>query len=253
MAPLNLLSLQGKVAIVTGAARGIGFEIGRALAQAGARVGLVDINLAEAGQAAAGLEQEGCQALPLYADVSDEEQVKAMVDQVVSAWGRVDILVNNAGICPMTPMLEIRAAEWDRVLGINLKGVFLCSQAVVPEMRRQNAGKIINIASSAGQMGGIAVGVHYSASKAGIFGLTKSLARILAPEIQVNAVSPGTTESEMTRGWQEASILNIVRQIPAGRLGHPADTAAAVLFLASEQAGFITGQTISVNGGLYMP
>jgi 3-oxoacyl-[acyl-carrier protein] reductase len=176
-----------------------------------------------------------------------------MVDQVVSAWGRVDILVNNAGICPMTPMLEIRAAEWDRVLGINLKGVFLCSQAVVPEMRRQNAGKIINIASSAGQMGGIAVGVHYSASKAGIFGLTKSLARILAPEIQVNAVSPGTTESEMTRGWQEASIQNIIRQIPAGRLGHPADTAAVVLFLASEQAGFITGQTISVNGGLYMP
>ena len=113
-------------------------------------------------------------------------------------------------------------------------------------------GKIVNIASSAGQMGGIAVGVHYSASKAGMFGLTKSLARILAPEIQVNAVSPGTTESEMTRNWDETAVRNIVRQIPAGRLGRPSDTAAAVLFMASDEASFITGQTLSVNGGLLM-
>lgn len=252
MATLNQINLAGKTAVVTGAARGIGFEIGRALALAGARVGLVDVNLAEAKQAAATLAEEGCLALPLHADVSDEVQVKDVVEDIVRQWERVDILVNNAGICPMTPLLEITAAEWDRVMAINLKGVFLCSQAVVPAMRRQASGKIINIASSAGQMGGIAVGVHYSASKAGIFGLTKSLARILAPDIQVNAVSPGTTESEMTRGWQDASIENIIRQIPAGRLGRPADTAAAVLFLASEQADFITGQTINVNGGLLM-
>ena len=252
MATLNQIDLAGKIAVVTGAARGIGFEIGRALALAGAQVGLVDVNLEEAEQAAATLTGEGCLALPLHADVSDEAQVRSIVEQIIDRWARVDILVNNAGICPMTPLLEITAAEWDRVMAINLKGVFLCSQAVVPVMRQQASGKIINIASSAGQMGGIAVGVHYSASKAGIFGLTKSLARILAPGIQVNAVSPGTTESEMTRGWQDASIQNIIRQIPAGRLGRPIDTAAAVLFLASEQAGFITGQTINVNGGLLM-
>jgi len=252
VATLNQINLSGKIAVVTGAARGIGFEIGRALALAGAQVGLVDVNLEEAEQAAATLAGEGCLVLPLHADVSDEAQVRTIVEQIIDRWARVDILVNNAGICPMTPLLEITAAEWDRVMAINLKGVFLCSQAVVPVMRQQASGKIINIASSAGQMGGIAVGVHYSASKAGIFGLTKSLARILAPGIQVNAVSPGTTESEMTRGWQDASIQNIIRQIPAGRLGRPVDTAAAVLFLASEQAGFITGQTINVNGGLLM-
>jgi 3-oxoacyl-[acyl-carrier protein] reductase len=249
---MNHIHLAGKTAIITGAARGIGFEIGRALAQAGAKVGLVDVNQAEAAQAAALLSEEGCLALALPADVSDETQVKEMVQQVTRQWGRVDILVNNAGICPMTSLLEITAVEWDRVMAINLKGVFLCSQAVVPVMRRQQVGKIINIASSAGQMGGIAVGVHYSASKAGILGLTKSLARILAPDIQVNAVSPGTTESEMTRSWEDTAVQNIIRQIPAGRLGRPSDTAAVVLFLASEQAGFITGQTINVNGGLLM-
>jgi 3-oxoacyl-[acyl-carrier protein] reductase len=252
MAEMSQIHLAGKTAIVTGAARGIGFEIGRALAHAGAQVGLADVNQAEAGQAAARLAEEGCVALPLYADVSDETQVKEMVEQVTRRWERVDVLINNAGICPMTPLLEITPAEWDRVMAINLKGVFLCSQAVIPLMRRQRSGKIINIASSAGQMGGIAVGAHYSASKAGILGLTKSLARILAPDIQVNAISPGTTESEMTRDWDDAAVQNIVRQIPAGRLGRPSDTAAVVLFLASEQAGFITGQTINVNGGLLM-
>ncbi len=244
--------LENRVAIVTGAARGIGFEIAQRLAQAGARVGLVDISAAEAEQAARQLEQMGCAALPLAADVSDPAQVQAAVRRTLETWARIDILVNNAGICPLTPVLEISAAEWDTVLGINLKGAFLCSQAVIPTMRQQHAGRIINIASSAGQMGGIAVGLHYSASKAGMLGLTKSLARILAPDVQVNAVSPGTTESEMTRGWTEAALQNIVRQIPAGRLGRPADTAAAVLFLASDEASFITGQTLSVNGGLFM-
>ncbi|GAH38811.1 unnamed protein product, partial [marine sediment metagenome] len=155
-------------------------------------------------------------------------------------------------ICPVTPFEEITVEEWDLVLGVNLKGAFLCSKAVAPIMRKQHSGKIINIASSAGQMGGLAVGLHYSASKAGIFGLTKGLARILAPDIQVNAVSPGTTESEMTSGWDQAATDSIVSKIPAGRLGRPIDVAAAVLFLASDVTEFITGQTLSVNGGLLM-
>jgi 3-oxoacyl-[acyl-carrier protein] reductase len=245
--------LPGKVAIVTGAARGIGLEICTRLAGAGARVGLADVALPEAEAAAAQIAQGGGQAITLPADVSDPAQVKALVERTLAEWGRIDILVNNAGICPLTPVADISPEEWDWVLGINLKGAFLCSQAVIPAMQEQGSGKIVNIASSAGQMGGIAVGLHYSASKAGILGLTKSLARILAPHIQVNAVSPGTTESEMTRGWDEGAIQNIIRQIPAGRLGHPSDTAAAVLFLASDEASFITGQTLSVNGGLFMP
>jgi len=138
------------------------------------------------------------------------------------------------------------------VLGVNLKGAFLCSQAVAPFMRRQQYGRIVNIASSAGQMGGLAVGLHYSSSKAGTLGLTKSLARILAPEIQVNAVAPGTTETSLIENWDQGAVANIIKQIPLKRLGQPSDVAGAVLFMVSPQAAFITGQTLSVNGGLLM-
>ena len=243
---------EGKVAIVTGSARGIGFAIGQELAKAGARVALVDLKADLAKQAAIQLRGAGYEAIAIAADVSDEAQVRAMAQQAFDRWGKVDILVNNAGICPVTPFEEITVEEWDLVLGVNLKGAFLCSKAVAPIMRKQHSGKIINIASSAGQMGGLAVGLHYSASKAGMFGLTKGLARILAPDIQVNAVSPGTTESEMTSGWDQAATDSIVSKIPAGRLGRPVDVAAAVLFLASDMTEFITGQTLSVNGGLLM-
>lgn len=246
------MSLQGQVAIVTGAARGIGLEISTWLARGGARVALADVQPAAVEQAAQGLRDVGLEAMSLVADVADEAQVRAAVGQVVERWGRIDILVNNAGICPMTPVEQITAAEWDLVLAINLKGPFLFCQAVIPVMRRQRSGKIVNIASSAGQMGGLAVGLHYSASKAGILGLTKSLARILAPDIQVNAVAPGTTATSMTEDWDPAALENLTRQIPAGRLGRPADVAAAVLFLASEEAIFVTGQTLGVNGGLFM-
>ncbi len=244
--------LKGKVAIITGAARGIGFEIAARLAQSGASVAVVDVRNVDAGQAADKLRASGYSALSVTADISNPAQVQEMVKTVVDQWNRVDILVNNAGICPITPVENITEAEWDRVLAINLKGAFLCCQAVLPTMRKQRSGKIVSIASSAGQMGGLAVGVHYSASKAGIIGLTKSFARILAPDIQVNAVSPGTTESEMTRGWDESAISSIITQIPLRRLGRPEDVAAAVLFLASDAASFITGQTLCVNGGLLM-
>jgi NAD(P)-dependent dehydrogenase (short-subunit alcohol dehydrogenase family) len=249
---MSEMMFEGKVAIVTGSARGIGFAIGQELAKAGARVALVDLKADLAEQAATQLRSAGYEATAVAADVSDEAQVRAMAQQALNRWGQVDILVNNAGICPVTPFEEITVEEWDLVLGVNLKGAFLCSKAVAPIMRKQHSGKIINIASSAGQMGGLAVGLHYSASKAGMFGLTKGLARILAPDIQVNAVSPGTTESEMTSGWDQAATDSIVSKIPAGRLGRPVDVAAAVLFLASDVTEFITGQTLSVNGGLLM-
>jgi len=244
--------LEGKVAVITGAARGIGLAIAKKLAEAGAAVALVDIRSGDAEDAAHELREAGHQAMGLAADVTDQAQVQSMVQAVLEQWGRIDILVNNAGIAPMTPLAEITVEEWDLVLGVNLKGTFLCSQAIIPALREQGSGKIINISSSAGQMGGLAVGAHYSASKAGILGLTKTLARNLAPNVQVNAIAPGTTESEMTREWGEETIAGIVRQIPAGRLGHPSDVAAAVLFLASDESSFITGQTLSVNGGLLM-
>jgi 3-oxoacyl-[acyl-carrier protein] reductase len=244
--------LEGKVAVITGAARGIGLAIAERLAEAGAAVALVDIRSDDAENAARELNEAGHRAIGLAADVTDQAQVQSMVQAVLEEWGRIDILVNNAGIAPMTPLAEITVEEWDLVLGVNLKGTFLCSQAVIPVLREQGSGKIINISSNAGQMGGLAVGAHYSASKAGILGLTKTLARNLAPHVQVNAIAPGTTESEMTREWGEETIAGIVRQIPAGRLGHPSDVAAAALFLASDDSSFITGQTLGVNGGLLM-
>lgn len=241
-----------RVAIVTGAARGIGYEISCRLAEEGAAVAVVDIRFDEARAAANTLAAHGFPAIGLAGDISQAQVVRSMVHAIMTRWGRIDVLVNNAGICPLTPLEAIDEAEWDRVLAVNLKGPFLCAQAVAPIMQQQKTGKIINIASSAGQMGGLAVGLHYAASKAGILGLTKSLARMLAPHIQVNAVSPGTTESDMTAGWDAATLAGIVCSIPLQRLGQPADVAAAVLFLASDAANFITGQTLSVNGGLWM-
>ena len=241
-----------KVAFITGSAQGIGFEIGRNLAEAGSSVALFDIKHDQVEDSARKLMRAGHRALALAGDVREKEQVIKAVNQVLEKWDRIDILVNNAGICPITELERITPEEWDLVLAVNLKGAFLFSQAVAPLMRSQKSGKIINIASSAGQMGGLAVGMHYTASKAAILGLTKSLARILAPDIQVNAVSPGTTESEMTAEWDADAINRIVNQIPAGRLGHPVDVASAVRFLASDEANFITGQTLSVNGGLLM-
>lgn len=235
-----------KTAIVTGAAQGIGYEIARFLAEVGMRIAIVDVNEAGAAQAAQDMPTA---SLAVSCDVSDAVQVDLAVQKTFNAFGHVDVLVNNAGVITMTPLEDISLNEWNRVLGINLTGTFLFCQAVIPFMQRQGTGKIINIASSAGQMGGIAVGLHYSTSKAGMLGMTKSLARILAPTIQVNAIAPGTTESEI---WDDETERMLIEKIPAGRLGKPSDIAAAVRFLTSDEASFITGQTLSVNGGLLM-
>ncbi len=242
-----------RIAIVTGGARGIGFEIGQSLARMNIHVLLADINEAGVLQAAERIGAIGPKPLGMRVDVSCKSDVQGMVRQVHDRWGRIDILVNNAGICHVTPIDQITEEDWDLTLGVNLKGTFLCCQAVIPTMLKQQHGKIVNISSSAGQMGGLAVGVHYSASKAGILGLTKSLARILAPSIQVNAIAPGTTDTEMTRGWDTAVTDDLAKQIPMGRLAIPSDVAAVAAFLVSEEASFITGQTLSVNGGLLMP
>jgi len=243
--------LHGRVALVTGAARGIGLAIAQALAQQGAAVSLVDIDadgLEIAAQTLMG------QVASVCADVSRATEVQQAVAVTVQRFGGLDILVNNAGICPLSPFPSISEAEWDRVLAINLKGPFLCCQAALPYLRRSGRrGRIVNIGSVAGQMGGISVGAHYAAAKAGLLGLTKSLARLLAADgVTVNCVAPATTATELIAAWSPTELAQAADQIPLGRLAHPEEIAAAVCFLVSDEAAFITGATLDVNGGLYL-
>ncbi len=242
------MRLQDRVAIITGGARGIGRAIGKAFAAEGARVVLTDID-------AAALEvgRQDLGAFAVVTNVADEDSVRAMVEQVMQHYSRIDILVNNAGICPLTPFESIRRAEWDRVMAINLTGAFLCSQAVVPFMTRVGYGRIINISSVAGKMGGVTVGAHYAASKAGLLGLTWSLAKLYAPfGITANAIAPVTVETDLTREWPGEVLERIRQSIPLGRLAHVDDVAAAAVFVASEEASFITGEVLDVNGGFLM-
>ena len=176
------------------------------------------------------------------------------VEATVAAFGGLHILVNNAGICPLSAFDEISEAEWDRVLAVNLKGAFLCCQAALPYLRQAGGrGRVINIASAAGQMGGILVGAHYAASKAGLIGLTKTLAKVLASDgVTANCVSPATTSTDLTAAWSSGKQAQVKAQIPLGRFGEPDEIAAAVCFLAGDDASYITGATLDVNGGLYL-
>lgn len=242
------MRLQDRVAIITGGARGIGHAIGKAFAAEGARVVLTDVD-----PATLELARKDLGVLAVVTDVADEDSVHAMVEQVVQEYGKIDVLVNNAGICPLTPFESIGRAEWDRVVAINLTGAFVCSQIVVPFMKRQRYGRIINISSVAGKMGGVTVGVHYAASKAGLLGLTWSLARLYAPfGITANAITPVTVDTDLTRDWSSEVLEQIRQSIPLGRLARVDDVAAAAVFIASQDAGFITGEVLDVNGGFLM-
>ncbi len=240
--------MKDRVAIVTGGARGIGRATGEAFAAEGACVVLADIDPTVAEPA--GLDP---QPYAVVMDVSDGDSVRAMVEKVMQRYGKIDILVNNAGTCPLTPFESINRAEWDRVMAINLTGAFLCSQAVVPLMKQAGYGRIVNISSVAGKMGGVTVGAHYAASKAGLLGLTWSLARLYAPfGVTANAIAPATVETDMTRGWPRDALERLRQSIPLGRLARVSDVAAAAVFLASEEAGFITGEVLDINGGFLM-
>lgn len=247
------MRLEGKKAIVTGASRGLGRAIALAFAREGADV-LVNFASREeqAKEVVAAIEGLRRSAILHRADVSDAVQVRAMVQAAVAGFGRVDVLVNNAGITMPKGPLETSEVEWDRVLAINLKGVFLCCQAVAEIMMAQGGGRIINIASTAGQAG-ILSGPAYCASKAGVLGLTKCLARAFAPHnVLVNAISPAMIDTEILYWRTPAQWKETLESIPLKKLGHPDELAEAAVFLASSGGNFITGATIDVNGGLYM-
>jgi len=246
------MSLQGKVAIVTGAAQGIGRAIAETLARAGADVAVVDFDVSRAPETASAVTAYGRRAVVIKANVAEWAEVKAMADQVVAELGRIDILVNNAGITRDGLLLRMKEEDWNAVLDVNLKGTFHCTKAVLPAMTRQRGGAMVNIASVVGVMGN-AGQANYAASKAAVIGFTKTVAREYASRgITVNAVAPGFIETAMTDKLGGEVREALLKQIPLGRLGSPADVAEAVRFLVSPPAGYITGHVLHVNGGMLM-
>src|SRR5687767_893650 len=241
----------GKVAIVTGASRGIGRAIADRLAGGGATVVCVARG-ANADAAAAAINASGGTAVAHAADVTDAAAVEALIKQTVDTHGRLDILVSNAGITRDQLILRMKRDDWDQVIATNLTATFTLCQAALKPMIRERAGRIIAISSVVGQMGN-AGQANYAASKAGLIGFCKSLAKEIASrQVTVNVVAPGLIETEMTRTITEAAKTDWSAQIPLGRMGTPADIAAAVSFLASDEASYITGQVLAVNGGMYM-
>ena len=244
--------LKGKTAIITGSGRGIGRAIALAMAEQGANIVVNDVNMESAGEVVAEIEAMGRQAIAVKADVTSEEQIKQMIETCINRFGKLDILVNNAGIIQTAPVTEIDGKDWDRVMEVNLKGVFLCCKAALAPMKAQHGGKIINIASVAGKRGGGLLGNScYSASKGGVIAFTKSLARESGPfGINVNAITPAFTDTEMTRSIAPDKKEFIIKMLPLGRVGQPADIAGAVCFLASSMSDYMTGEIMDVDGGL---
>ncbi len=246
------MHLQGKTALVTGAAQGIGRAIAVALAKAGADVAVSDVNGEKAAETAKEIEAMGVKAFPITGNVADSVSAAAMVDEAAARFGKLDILVNNAGITRDNLIMRMKEEEWDLVIDVNLKGSFNCAKAAIKHMSKARRGTIINIASIVGAMGN-AGQANYVASKAGLIGLTKTIAREYASRnITANAVAPGFIDTAMTQALPEKVREELLKQVPLGRLGTPEDIAAAVKFLASDAAAYITGQVIHVNGGMYM-
>ncbi|MBM3477188.1 MAG: 3-oxoacyl-[acyl-carrier-protein] reductase [Armatimonadetes bacterium] len=250
--------LQGRTALITGASRGIGEAIALRFAAEGCDVAANYLaepgrdNAAEAARVAQQIESLGCRALCVEADVTDLASVQQMAAQVIETFGHLDILVNNAGITRDRTLKKLEKPDWDAVLAVNLTGVYHCTHAVIEHMREHEYGRIISIASVVGQTGNLGQ-TNYAASKAGVIGFTKALAREVARRgITVNAIAPGFIDTEMTQAMPDEARAAVLATIPIGRLGEPAHVADAALFLASDEAAYITGHVLNVNGGLYM-
>jgi 3-oxoacyl-[acyl-carrier protein] reductase len=252
------MKFQGKIALVTGATRGVGKIIAEKFALEGASVVIISRTFPEAHGVAQEMTGEGFRATAIQADVSKGAEVETMINEVIAKYGKIDILVNNAAVFAESVLImDLEEEEWDRIMSINLKGVFNCSKAVIRHMVKQRSGKIVNVTSFTGKTGRVVYSIfgnptkaHYCASKAGIISLTKSLAFELAPHnINVNAVAPGSIAPEGTEKGKKDMITPLV---PLGRMGTSEDVTAAVLFLASPEASFITGEIMDVNGGTLM-
>ncbi|MGC9530389.1 MAG: SDR family NAD(P)-dependent oxidoreductase [Candidatus Bipolaricaulaceae bacterium] len=247
------MQLAGRAALVTGAARGIGRAIALALAREGADVAICSRTEEQVNRVADEIRALGASALGVPADVSRPDQVRGLFQQVVDQFGRLDILVNNAGIIRRGKLEDHTDEDWELVLAVNLRGTYYCCREATRLMKPQRGGRIVNISSVAGKVGDITSAPSYGPSKGAVNTLTKSLARELAPYgITVNAVAPHAIETEMSAEWSEDKRKAVVSQIPLGRMGKPEEVAAAVMFLASDAAGFITGEILDVNGGYLM-
>jgi 3-oxoacyl-[acyl-carrier protein] reductase len=247
------LGLREKVVVITGGGGDIGRECARMFAAEGARIAVSDVNLAAAEAVAAEAERAGVRSLAQRNDVTDPDDVARLFDQTADRLGPVDVLVNNAGIFQSRPIDELSADDWDRVMAVNLKGVFLCSQAALRHMTPRRSGAIVSIASLAGQVGGIHAAANYATSKAGVISLTKSLAKHAGPHgVRVNCVNPGVIDTAMTQPWPSDVRAAMARQTPLGRLGRPDEVARVIVFLASDGASFVHGAHVDINGGIHM-
>lgn len=245
--------LKGKVAIITGGGSGIGKAITLKFAKEGAIVVIADIDKKKAYDVASEVKSLGGKAMAIQTNVSNKESVGNLVESTIGTFNCVDILVNNAGVLHSTLIEDITEEEWDRVFAVNMKGTFLCSQAVLPSMKKKREGRIINMSSNAGRNGGVSTGLAYAASKASIIGFTYGLAKQIAEYgITCNCIAPGTTQSDMINLFTPEMIHNIVEAIPLKRLGKPEEIAELACFIASKNGAFMTGAVIDINGGMFI-
>jgi len=252
---MAVLTLTGRVAVVTGAAQGIGFHAAKMLCRNSMKTALVDLNREKVQKAAAELNalSDCAGAAPFVCDVSDEKAIEKTINEIAAHFGRIDVVVNAAGILSASKIPEIERKEWDSILGVNLSGTFFMVQKALPYLKQSKHGRVINISSVAGRMGGVENSMSYAASKGGICAITRGMARHLGPfRITVNAVCPGPTRTPILDAYTEEAMANLASKFFLGRVGEPDDVAAGICYLASEEAGFVTGIMLDINGGFWM-